>query len=215
MTKFIKQLNKLYLEPAQQSCKIAEEKLEEVRASALDLATDCTIKAQEAKSSRHSATRHSRRIILAVGVFWIMFGFTTYTALAMALSLIFFFSLICFWVEEREASVKYTICEREFRELSQKFKDVMTSGSRLLEYTRHIGVYLESLSRKINIINQSEETHDVRLCRRLSSAFDRLCYTFRDFRTPTYRDKLAAIDKEFQDRLEEIFSGVMKCSGDG
>ena len=53
------------------------------------------------------------------------------------------------------------------------------------------------------------------LCRGLSSAFDRLCHKFRDFRTPTYRENLAAIDKDFRDRLEEIFSGVMKCSGDG
>ena len=117
-----------------------------------------------------------------------------------------------FWVE---ASVDYAECERRFRELSQKFKDVKTSASSLFEYTRHIKVYLESLSSKIDIINQSEETCDVHLRRRLSSAFDRLCHKFRDFRTPTYREKLAAIDKEFQDKLEEIFSGVMKCSGDG
>ena len=207
LTKFIKQLNKLYLEPAQQSCKTAEEKLEEVRASALDLATDCTTKAQEAKSSRHSATRHVRKAILVLGVLLIMFGFTTYTALAMV---IFFVSLIFFCFEEWEASVKYTECEREFRELSQKFKDVKTSASSLFGYTRNIKVYLESLSSKINIINQSEETCDVHLRRRLSSAFDRVCHKFRGFRTPIYREKLAAIDKEFQDRLEGIFSGVMK-----
>lgn len=207
LTEFIKRLSELYLDTAKESCKPAEERLEEVRSSARDLVTDCETKAQEAKSNNHSCRRHTKTlplIVVAFGVLsFVICGFNTGVCTGIVVTLL---ALIpC--VQGREASKNYVECEREFRE---------SSASRMLEYTRQIKGYLESLSRKVNIINQSKETHGARLlCRGLSSAFDRLCHKFRDFRTPTYRENLAAIDKDFRDRLEEIFSGVMKCSGDG
>ena len=205
LTEFIEQLRTTYLVTAESSCQRATRAFEDVRSGALQLATDCRERGQEAKTKK-KFTRAAGGTAAAVGTATMVivggctFGIGTLVGLGViavgSAAVGTGFGILTYTVSSDVAT-----WEREFSELSQSLDGVMSSASSMLDYTRTIKMYLKSISDKIAIVNRTMEAHEVHSC--LTSAFDRLCQSFNGLDTPTYREKLRATNEEFQARITE------------
>ena len=194
LTEFIEQLRTTYLVTAESSCQKAARAFEDVHSSALQLATDCRERGQEAKT-RKTFTRAAGAAVGTATMIIVggcTFGIGTLVGLGVIVG---------------SAAATHTISsdlaerEREFIELSQSCDGVISSASSMLDYTRTIKMYLESISEKIAIVNRTMEAHEVHFC--LTSAFNGLCQRFDGLDTPTYRERLRAINEEFQAQITE------------
>ena len=89
-------------------------------------------------------------------------------------------------------SSDYEAQEKELREQSQSVDKVMSSSSSILDLILTIKGELESVSSKIDIVNQArEEAH--KAPSRLVSAFDRLCQNIRLLDAFVYQEQLKAM----------------------
>lgn len=209
LTKFITDLQDRYLKPADKSCEEAEEKLEAIRSTAVQLAVDCSKMRTDAKSRKSTSRLVGGTVVaaggaLALGAFTFGIG-TLVGAGAVVLGLsVGSASGYATYVTSSEFSKN----ESELGELSKEFEGVKLSASHLLEFTRENKEYLETVTDKLNLINQAGEDHDVHSRKRLSLAFDRLCQKLSDLNTPMYKKKLNAIDEDFRQKVEKIFKGM-------
>jgi len=211
LEKFVRQLLSVYLASAEYSCKKAESALKDVRLSALELATDCRRRGLEAKTKKN-ITRAVGGATLVVGTTTLViagactFGIGTLAGLCVAAggSAIFGPGI---GVATYGFYSDFAKLEKDFSELSQLFDRVKSSASVMFDHTRKTKMYLESLSQKIAIVNQTRDAHEVRSC--LTSAFERLCERLDGLETPAYREKLEATKETFRTRITELLGSQM------
>lgn len=197
LTEFITQLLTVHLLPAENSFHEAVEAVKEVRSLSIESVTDCRIKAEEAKSKKEAAKLVSGVIAiggLGVGmVISVVAGAYGYYTVSTLLGL--YLTTAISAVAVYRLSSKFATWEDKLRELSQSLDKVMLSASSLLDLTRTIKEDLESVSRKVDIVNQAREKAQ-EAPSRLVSAFDRLCQKIVSLGASAYLEQLRAMNED-------------------
>lgn len=194
---FLKQLSTLYLREAKGSYRMAEEQLNSLTSKAQLLATTCKKKQEEAKTIKNLSAisvgvtgAAISTVICAGGVDTHRFAFLGLTVVATGLGI--------YCLPSHFAS-----SEKEFGELSTSFDGVVSSASRMVRYTRSVGMYLESVSGMVLIVFRTVETSEPA---DIISAFNRLCQKCGGLNTTIHKERLMATDEEFRTGIHEIFN---------
>lgn len=185
LTKFNTQLVKAHVAPAERSFQETEEEVKEVHFFALELVTECRMKAQETKP------KHADRIVgavasgIVVGLLVCLVGATVLLGLTAGLGI-----GAVLYISSGSATWERV---EELEELSQSFEEVMSSASVMLDFNRAIKRNLECVSRKVDIVNSATEAHQTSSY--LVSAFDRLRQKFCSLDPSIYQEQLRTMNK--------------------
>ena len=183
LTKFITQL-RVYIASAESSFREAEKEMKEVHFLVLELVTECRMKAQEAKAENIDRKVGAVASGAAAGVLGVMVGATILSGLATGLGI-----GAVYYISSSSATWERA---QELGELSEK---IMSSASVMLDFTRAIKRNLESVSRKVDIVNSATEAHES--ASRLVSAFDHLCQKLCSLDPSMYQEQLRTMNVDF------------------